>query len=307
MSQWVAWRLVRMFLVWIGVTLVAFLLLRLTGDPARVVLGEFASPAAMAAYRAEQGLDRPWPAQYVSFVSKALRGDLGTSLRFREPNLKVIVERLPATLELALASLLISALVGVPLGVVTALRRDSAFDVVARGLVLLALGIPNFFLAILFVLLFGVELGWLPTGGRGGLGHLVMPAVVLSFLLLPLTVRITRSSVLDNLSMDYVRTARGKGVGSRAIVWRHVLRNASLPVVTVLGVQSALLLSGAVVTETIFSWPGIGRLLVTSITGRDFPLVQSAILVVSTGVVLIGFFVDLCYAALDPRLGRSRG
>lgn len=307
MSQWVAWRLVRMFLVWIGVTLVAFLLLRLTGDPARVVLGEFASPSAMAAYRAEQGLDRPWPAQYVNFVSKALRGDLGTSLRFREPNLKVIVERLPATLELALASLLISALVGVPLGVMTALRRDSAFDVVARGLVLLALGIPNFFLAILFVLLFGVELGWLPTGGRGGLRHLVMPAVVLSFLLLPLTVRITRSSVLDNLSMDYVRTARGKGVGSRAIVWRHVLRNASLPVVTVLGVQSALLLSGAVVTETIFSWPGIGRLLVTSITGRDFPLVQSAILVVSTGVVLIGFFVDLCYAALDPRLGRSRG
>lgn len=293
-------------MVWLGVTLVTFLLLRMTGDPARVVLGEFASATAIETYRAEQGLDRPWPVQYLGFVAGALRGDLGTSLRFREPNLKVVLERLPATLELAGASLLISALLGLPLGVWTALRRDSAFDVAARAAVLLAQGVPNFFLAILFVLLFGVALGWLPTGGRGELRHLIMPAVVLSFLMLPLTVRVTRSSMLDNLAKDYVRTARSKGLSLDRVVWRHVLRNAALPIITVIGVQSALLFSGAVVTETIFSWPGIGRLLVSSITGRDFPLVQSTILVISTGVVLVSFLVDLCYAVLDPRIGHGR-
>lgn len=295
-------RLGRMVAVWIGVTLVAFLLLRIGGDPARAVLGEFASEAAIASYRSVNGLDRPWPIQYWGFLSKVVRGDLGTSLRFKEPNAKIIFERIPATLELTIASLLFSTLLGLPLGVWTALKRGSMLDVVTRAIVLLTQGIPNFFLALLFILFFAVSLGWLPTGGRGEFRHLVMPALVLSFLMLPLTVRITRSSMLDNLSKDYVRTATGKGLARRRVVWRHVLRNASLPVITVLGVQLALLLSGAVVTETIFSWPGIGRLLISSITARDFPLVQSTILVVASGVVFVTFLVDLCYAALDPRI-----
>jgi len=299
-------RLGRMLVVWLGVTLVSFLVLRMGGDPARIVLGEFASVGAVEAYRAENGLDRPWPVQYMAYVGGVVTGDLGTSLRFREPNSKIIFERLPATLELTIASLLISTVIGLPLGVWTALRRGSRSDVMVRGLVLLTQGLPNFFLALLLILLFGVALGWLPTGGRGELRHLVMPAFVLSFLMLPLTVRITRSSMLDNLSKDYVRTAIGKGLSRTRVVWRHVLRNAALPLITILGVQLALLLSGAVVTETIFSWPGIGRLLISSITARDFPLVQSTILVVASGVVVVSFLVDLCYAAIDPRVADGR-
>jgi peptide/nickel transport system permease protein len=302
MTQHVVRRLLRLVLVWLGVSLVAFMILRLSGDPARAILGEFASPSALAAYRSAHGLDQPWHVQYGRFIARALRGDLGESLRFRQPNLTIIRERVPATLELAGASLAISMFLGVPIGVLTAVHRGSSIDTVGRGLVLLAQGVPNFFLAILFILLFGVSLGWLPTGGRGELRHLVMPAVVLSFVLLPLTVRVTRSSVLDTIHQDFVRTARGKGLRERTILWRHVLRNASLPIVTVIGVQSALLLSGAIVTETVFSWPGIGRLLVSSIVGRDFPLVQSAILVIASGVVLVTFVVDLLYAFLDPRI-----
>lgn len=307
MTQYVVRRVARLVLVWIGVSLVSFLILRLSGDPARAVLGEFASPTAIDAYRAQHGLDRPWPVQYLDFLSRATRGDLGMSLRFQQPNRTVILERLPATLELAGASLLLSVALGIPLGVLAALRRGTYLDFLARGLVLFAQGVPNFFLAILFILLFGVQLGWLPTGGRGGPQHLVMPALVLSFLLLPLTLRVTRSAVLDVLDKDFVRTARGKGLRAATVLWRHVLRNAALPIVTVIGVQSALLLSGAIVTETVFSWPGIGRLLVSSITGRDFPLVQSTILVIATGVVVITFVVDLWYVSLDPRVGGERG
>lgn len=305
MWAFVILRLSRMLVVWLGVTLVAFLVLRIGGDPARSVLGEFASEAAIAAYRAEQGLDRPWPLQYIDYVAGVVTGDLGTSLRFREANSKIIFERIPATIELTIASFLISTLIGLPLGVWTALRRGARTDVLVRALVLLTQGLPNFFLALLFILFFGVYLGWLPTGGRGELRHLVMPALVLSFLMLPLTLRITRSSMLDNLTKDYVRTAIGKGLTKGRVVWRHVLRNAALPVITVLGVQLALLLSGAVVTETIFSWPGVGRLLISSITARDFPLVQSTILVVASGVVLVSFLVDLCYAVIDPRVAND--
>jgi len=307
MTQYVVRRIARLVLVWIGVSLVSFLILRLSGDPARTVLGDFASLSALEAYRAQHGLDRPWPVQYLDFLVRTTRGDLGMSLRFQQPNREVIFERLPATLELAAASLFLSVVLGVPLGVLAALRRGTILDFVARGLVLFAQGVPNFFLAILFILLFGVQLGWFPTGGRGDLRYLVMPAVVLSFVLLPLTLRVTRSSVLDILDKDFVRTARGKGLRALTVLTRHVLRNAALPIVTVIGVQSALLLSGAIVTETVFSWPGIGRLLVSSITGRDFPLVQAIVLVTATGVVAITFVVDLWYVSLDPRVGGERG
>lgn len=295
-------RLVRLVLVWLGVSLITFLLLHLAGDPARLVLGDFASVEAIREYRALHGLDRSWPEQYLSFIGGLLQGDFGRSLRYQAPILPIVLERVPATAELAGASLVISIILGVTLGVIAALRKDSLVDYVARGIVLLAQGIPNFFLAILLVLFFSVQLRWLPTGGRGTWQQLVLPAFVLSFVLMPLTVRVTRSSLLDIISQNYVRTARAKGLKERMVFMRHVLRNSALPIITILGVQTATILSGSIVTETIFSWPGIGRLIVSAIIGRDFPLVQVAVLIIATAVVIVNFLVDLLYGILDPRI-----
>ena len=302
MKSYLLVRSMRLILVWLGVSLITFLLLRLTGDPARLVLGDFASDQAIQQYRAQNGLDRSWPEQYLSFIGGVLHGDFGQSLRYQAPILPIILERVPASAELAATSLLISLVFGVSLGVVAALRRDTAIDFAARGVVLITQGIPNFFLAILLVIFFGVQLHWLPTGGTGTWQHLVLPSLVLSFVLMPLTVRVTRSALLDIVAQNYVRTARAKGLAENVILVRHVLRNAALPVITILGVQTATLLSGSIVTETIFSWPGIGRLIVSAITGRDFPLVQAAVLIIATAVVIVNFLVDLLYGILDPRI-----
>ncbi|HRV95928.1 MAG TPA: ABC transporter permease, partial [Anaerolineae bacterium] len=283
-------------------TLITFLLLRLTGDPARVVLGQLASDEAIQQFNREHGLDRPWPEQYVAFLWKALQGDLGQSLRYEQSNFSILLERVPATLRLAGASLILTFVIGLPLGIIAALRRDTTVDYLARGLVLLAQGIPNFFLAILLILFFGVYLGWLPTGGSDSFKHLILPAFVLSFVQLPLTVRVTRSAVLDIIGQSYIRTARSKGLPERLVLVRHVLRNAALPILTILGVQVALLMSGAVVTETVFSWPGIGRLIVSAILARDFPLVQSIVFMIAMAVVVVNFLVDILYGILDPRI-----
>lgn len=305
MSRYLLARLLRLVLVWIGITLVTFLLLRLTGDPARMVLGELASAEAVREFGRRQGFDRPLTEQYLAYVGGVLVGDFGRSLRFEQPILPIVLQRLPATLELAGASLAFASLAGIPLGILAALRRDSSLDYLARGLVLVAQGIPNFFLAILLILFFGVHLGWLPTGGRGTWPHLVLPAAVLGFVLLPLTVRVTRATMLDVISQNYVRTARGKGLRETTVLGRHALRNAALPILTVLGVQTASLLGGSIVTETVFSWPGLGRLIVSAIFARDFPLVQSAVLMVATAVVLVNFLVDLLYGVFDPRVAAA--
>ncbi|MCB0172737.1 MAG: ABC transporter permease [Anaerolineae bacterium] len=302
MRQYVFRRLGRLVLALLGVTLITFLLLRLTGDPARVVLGQLASDEAIQQFNREHGLDRPWPEQYVAFLWKALQGDLGQSLRYEQSNFSILLERVPATLRLAGASLILTFVIGLPLGIIAALRRDTTVDYLARGLVLLAQGIPNFFLAILLILFFGVYLGWLPTGGSDSFKHLILPAFVLSFVQLPLTVRVTRSAVLDIIGQSYIRTARSKGLPERLVLVRHVLRNAALPILTILGVQVALLMSGAVVTETVFSWPGIGRLIVSAILARDFPLVQSIVFVIAMAVVVVNFLVDILYGILDPRI-----
>ncbi len=238
MGEYFLRRLVRIALVWLGISLITFFLLRLTGDPARNVLGELATQEAVEQYRRQEGLDRPLPEQYLKFVSGAIVGDFGRSLRYQQPILPIILERLPATLELAAASLFISFAVGVPLGIIAALKKDKAIDFFARGLVLLAQGIPNFFLAILLILLFGVTLRWLPTGGRGTLQHLILPALVLSFILLPLTVRVTRAAILDVMNQNYVRMARAKGMRENSILLNHMVRNASLPILTILGVHN---------------------------------------------------------------------
>ena len=305
MTSYLLARIVRLVLVWLGVTLGAFGLLRLTGDPARLILGDLATAEALQAYRRQNGLDRPLAQQYMGFLGGIVVGDFGRSLRFEQPILPIILERLPATGELAGASLLLSFVVGVPLGIVAALRRDRPVDYVARGLVLLGQGVPNFLLAILMILFFGVRLRWLPTGGRGTWAHLVLPATVLAFILLPLTVRVTRATMLDVIGRPFVRTARAKGLAEGVVLGRHALRNAALPILTILGIQAAGLLGGSVVTETVFSWPGVGRLIVSAIFARDFPLVQSAVLVVATAVVLVNFAVDTLYGVLDPRIAAA--
>jgi len=294
--------IIRIIMVWVGITLVTFFLLRLTGNPARIVLGQFASDAVIQEFNQKHGLDQPLLIQYISYITNVLRGDLGTSWRFAEPILPIIMERVPATLELAFASLAFSSFVGILLGVLAALKRETPFDYLSRGLVLLAQGIPNFFLALLFIILFGVILGWLPTGGRGDFKHLVLPAIVLGLYLMPLTLRTTRGAVLDILEQNYVRTARGKGVRENSVVWRHVFRNAAIPIVTIFGVQIATLFSGAIITETIFSWPGVGRLIVAAVTGRDFPVIQGIVLIISTVVVIINLIVDILYRVIDPRI-----
>ena len=289
-------------MVWVGITLVTFFLLRLTGNPARIVLGQFASDAVIQEFNIKHGLDQPLLSQYISFITNVLRGDLGTSWRFAEPILPIIMERVPATLELALGSLFVATFVGIPLGVLSALKRETPSDYLSRGLVLLTQGIPNFFLALMFIIFFGVYLGWLPTGGRGGFKHLVLPAIVLGLYLMPLTLRTTRGAVLDILGQNYVRTARGKGVRENSIVWRHVFRNAAIPIITIFGIQIATLFSGAIITETVFSWPGIGRLIVAAVTGRDFPVIQGVVLIISTVVVIINLIVDILYRVIDPRI-----
>lgn len=295
-------RLIRILLVWLGVSLIMFFMLRLTGDPARNILGEMASAEAVAEFRRQEGLDRPLPEQYLKFLAGAVVGDFGKSLRYQQPILPIILERLPATLELAGTSLLLSFLIGVPLGIFAALKKDRALDFFARGLVLIAQGIPNFFLAILLILLFGVTLRWLPTGGRGTLQHLILPSLVLSFILLPLTVRVTRSAILDVMNQNYVRMARAKGLSENAIMLKHTLRNAALPILTILGLQAAGLLGGSIVTETVFSWPGVGRLIVSAIFARDFPLVQASVLIIASAVVVVNFIVDMLYGVFDPRI-----
>jgi peptide/nickel transport system permease protein len=305
MTAFLARRFLRLFLVWWGISLITFLLLGLTGDPARVELGELATDEAIAQYRHERGLDRPWYEQYGTYMSHAIRGDLGRSWRFGADILPMILERFPATVQLGGMSLLISLVAGVSLGMFSAVHKDSALDYIARGAVVLAQGIPNFYLAILLILLFSVELHLLPTGGVGDWKHAVMPTAVLSLYLAPVTVRVARASVRDILEADYLRTARAKGLRERTVMLRHVLPNALLPILSVVGVQAAYLFSGAIITETVFSWPGMGRLLISAVMGRDFRLVQGIVLVIATLVVAINMIVDILYGVIDPRLRES--
>ena len=282
--------------------MITFAVLRLTGSPATMVLGEMATPEAIAAYRAEHGLDAPLHIQYLRFMRSALVGDFGLSVRYREPVGKLLLERLPATLQLSGAALILSLVVGIPIGIFSAVRRSGFVDFLVRITVLLGQAIPGFYLGILMIMLFAVRLGWFPTGGRGGLKHLVLPSIALGTYLVVLIVRFTRSSMLEVLHQDYIRTARGKGLPQHSVVLRHALRNAMIPLVTVIGLQTATIFSGAIVTETVFSWPGLGRFTVQAVLGRDFPIVQTVVLFVTVMVVFINLVVDIIYGLLDPRI-----
>jgi peptide/nickel transport system permease protein len=288
----------------LGVATLVFAFLHLVpGDPVEIMLGESAAPADVAELRRELGLDRPLLVQYGRFLAHAARGDLGRSIVYRAPVSHVIATRYPATLELAAAALVVALALALPLGIVAAVRPRSALDRGARIASLAGVCLPSFWLGPLLILVFSLRLGWLPVSGRGGIGHLVLPAVTLGLGMAGILVRLTRTSMLAALREDYVRTARAKGAPERRVVLVHALRNALVPVTTVAGLQAGALLAGAIITETIFAWPGLGRLVVQAIDARDYPLVQGCVLAIAASYVVVNTATDLLQRAIDPRLG----
>ena len=285
-----------------GVSVIAFALTHLSGDPAALLLPPSATLEDIAVFRHAQGLDRPLPIQYLDFLGHAVRGDFCASIRQGRPALELVLDRLPATLELSAAALVLALVIAVPLGIAAAVRRGSAIDQSSLLLSLLGQSFPVFWLGIILIILFAEDLNWLPASGRGDLKHLVLPAITLSLYTIAIVTRLLRSSLIDVLSGDFIRTARGKGLGERAVLVGHALKNAALPVVTVVGLQAGTLLGGAVVTEEVFAYPGMGRLALQAIANRDFPVVQAFVVVMAVLITAINLGVDLLYARLDPRV-----
>jgi len=333
MGSYVLRRLLGLVPVLFGISLLVFLFLKLIpGDPAQAILGERGSPEQLQALREKLGLNRPLHVQYLTFLRNVLTGDLGVSAVSTIPVAEELKRRWPATFELALSATLVAVALGIPLGILAAVRKNSLLDTLSMSLSLLGVSIPVFWLGLLLVYLFAVNLHWLPTGGRlstdlaldfrpitgflvldgllslkpqvvlDALRHLLLPALTLGTIPLAILTRITRGAMLEVLSQDYVRTARAKGLSERQVILKHALKNALLPVVTIVGLQFGTLLGGAILTETIFSWPGIGSYIYEGILNRDYPVVQAGVLVVATAFVLVNLLVDLSYALLDPRI-----
>jgi peptide/nickel transport system permease protein len=301
---YVARRVLAVAPVLFGVTLAVFSMLFLVpGDPVKIMLAEFVTtPEQIERMRAQLHLDEPVLRQYGRFVGNALRGDLGTSIRSRRPVTQEIGDNLASTAQLALASMAVAVALGIPLGLIAALVRNSWLDVASMGVALLGVSMPSFWLGLLLIFTFSLHLGWLPATGGGDLLHLVLPAVTLGAIASAIIARLTRSSMLEVLGQDYVRTARAKGLTGWSVVLRHALKNALIPVLTIFGLQFGNLLAGTVIVETVFSRPGLGRLIVGGILAKDFPLVQGTVLFVATVYVLINVIVDVAYAVADPRI-----
>jgi ABC-type dipeptide/oligopeptide/nickel transport system permease component len=333
-THYVASRLIQLVFVLIGVSVVVFVTMHLLpGDVAQLLLGEHATNEQLQRLREQLGLDQPVWVQYGRFMQAALQGDLGISVQTNHPALKDVLTAFPVTLQLALTSLLLAGVFGIPIGVLSAVRRGSRLDAVVMTLTLFGVSMPIFWLGLMLLLLFAAGLDWSPVGGLMPVGldppritgmsvidsllsgnarmilaslrHMVLPAVTLASVPLALIARITRAEVLSAATADHVRTARAKGVAESRVVLRHVLRNAAIPIVTVIGLQAGLLLSGAVLTETIYSLPGLGRLMVDSILSRDYPVVQAGALFIALVFVLVNLAVDILYAALDPRISHG--
>jgi peptide/nickel transport system permease protein len=289
--------------VLLGVATLVFSLIHLVpGDPVQAMLGDSATPQDIADLRARLGFDRPLYVQYAAFLKGVGTGNLGTSLRTNQPVTAAIAERLPATFELAFAAMLVATLIAIPLGIVAAVRANTRVDYAATTVALLGISIPNFWLGPLMAIVFSVTLGWLPVSGRGTLAHLVLPAITLGAPLAAVLARMTRASVIEELRELYVLAARARGVSPARAVLHHAFRNSLIPIVTVLGLQFGAVLTGAVITETIFAWPGVGRLLIQSISFRDYPLVQGCILLIAVTYVGMNLMTDLAYGFLDPRI-----
>ncbi|OUN01679.1 MAG: peptide ABC transporter permease [Firmicutes bacterium ZCTH02-B6] len=303
MSQYILRRLALVLPVLVGVSIVVFSMVRLIpGDPARVMAGEAASEEVVEMIRQQLGLNEHPVVQYWIFLKNLFRGDLGRSTLSRLPVLDEITAALPGTLQLAVASMVIATALGVTTGLLSAVRPNSWVDALSMFIALVGVSMPVFWLGLMLMLLFSLHLGWFPTAGHGTWRHLVLPSITLGLSSAAIIARMTRSSMLEVLRQDYVRTARAKGVPERGVVLRHAFRNALIPVVTVMGLQFGNLLGGAVLTETVFAWPGIGRLMVGAITARDYPVVQGAVLTVAVGFILINLLVDVLYAYIDPTI-----
>jgi len=307
MRGWLLRRVGLMIPTLFGVVTIVFLMIHLIpGDPVEIMLGETAMTADKQELRQELGLDKPVLSQYFAYLGRLATGDMGKSIHTHEPVFREILSRWPATLELAFFALLFAITVSIPLGVLSASKKDTIVDRGSLFLSLFGIAMPNFWLGPLLIIVFSIELAWLPVSGRGGFANLILPSITLGTAMAAILLRLTRSSVLEVTGEDFIRTARAKGVTEKSIYFKHALLNSLLPVVTVIGLQLGALLSGAVITETIFSWPGIGRLMIESIEARDYPMVQGCILNIALGYIFVNFVTDFIYASLDPRIRISR-
>jgi peptide/nickel transport system permease protein len=303
MLTYILQRLLGALFVIFGVVSIVFLLIHMIpGDPVEIMLGESASTTDREALRVALGLNQPLWVQFQQYLAGLLQFDMGNSIHFRRPVSDLLLERLPATGLLAAMTLLITLVLALPLGIIAAVRRDTVWDSGAMTFAMLGVSIPNFWLGPILILVFSLWLGWFPVSGRNGFGSVVLPALTLSTGLIAVLSRMVRSSMLEVLGEDYIRTARAKGLPSQRVILHHGLRNALLPVITLLGLQLGALLAGAVITETVFSWPGVGLLTIESIQSRDYPVVQACVLLISVTYVLVNLLTDLAYAWIDPRI-----
>ena len=305
MLQYILKRIWHTVYVVIGISMISFFFIHLSGDPVLLMLPGDASDQEIEELREQLGFNDPLYVQYVRFASKAIRGDFGESLYYHVPVMELVVERLPASLELAVAAMVFALVLAVPIGIISAVRRGSMMDMGSMLGALLGLSMPHFWLGIMLMLLFSVHLGWLPTSGRGTMAHLIMPAVSLGLSLMAMFARLTRSVMLEVLSLDYIRTARAKGLREEIVISKHALKNALIPLVTVAGMQFGFLIGGTVIIETVFAWPGLGRLVIQAIFSRDYPLVQAIVFVLSLLFVGMNLLVDILYVYLDPQISYS--
>ncbi|MGB4126249.1 MAG: ABC transporter permease [Dethiobacteria bacterium] len=284
------------------ITLIVFCLVYVAGDPVSLMLPLDAPPEQFEALRSSLGLDRPWPVQYLSFLSRLARGDFGESFRYKQPALDIVLERIPATLELALVSMIFATIISIPMGIWSATRKDTVIDIFITGLSVLGKAMPGFWLGIMLILLFAVNTQIFPVSGRGTLMHLVLPALTLSVSLAAEMTRLTRSSIIEILSQDYIRTARSKGVNNFSVICKHAFKNCLIPLITIMAVQTSQLVGGALVIEAVFAWPGLGQLIVQAANARDMAILQAAVFIVALMVICINFLADILYTLVDPRV-----
>lgn len=302
MTKYLFQRLIHACFVLLGVTVVVFLLARIGGDPTDLMAPLDATPEDIAILRRSLGFDRPLLIQYVDFVGSALTGDFGLSIRHGQPAMDMVLERMPATIQLTVTTLVIALFIAIPLGIVSAMNPNSIVDRLSVIVALSGQSIPTFLLGIVLIILFAVQLRWLPSSGRGTFEHLILPSLTLGPFYAAMVNRLLRSSLREELSKDYIRTVRSKGFGERYILLAHALKNAAIPVVTVMGLQIGALISGSIVTETVFAYPGAGLLLVQALRNRDFPIIQAYVILIAFIVVIINLVVDVFYSYLDPRI-----
>lgn len=302
MGRYIARRAIHGVIVLFGVSIIVFLLMHLAGDPVAVLLPLDTPPEQIEAFREEMGFNRPLPVQYFYFMSRAVRGDFGYSYHYRTDAMQIVLDRMPATLKLAFAALFVALVVSIPAGIFAALRQGRISDMLIRVLVLFGQAVPGFWLALMLIIIFGVQLKWLPVSGAEGWKSLVLPAIVTGSFSMATITRLLRCNLLETLGENYIVTARGKGLPERTLITRHALKNAAIPAITVIGLQMGWLLGGAVISEVVFAYPGMGRLAVTAIGYRDVPVIQAFVTVTAIIVVVINLSVDIMYSWLDPRI-----